>query len=244
MIILKIYLLQSQQFSPKILARSTLALTLNYSKGVTMKLYYSKGACSLAIRITMHEIGIKSEFEAVNLRTKQTESGKDFLSINAKGAVPTLVTDQNDILTENVAIQQYLADNHHATQLFPAVNDIRRYRVIEWLSFVSTDLHKTCSSLFNAAVPQDIKNSVYKAILENKLKHADQHLQHHTFLAGDHFTIADSYMFVVLSWLPAFEMNIAHWPALAKYTAMIAKRPAVQKALAEEGLIPSTETHA
>lgn len=208
-----------------------------------MKLYYSKGACSLAIRITMHEIGIKSEFEAVNLRSKQTESGKDFLSINPKGAVPTLVTDQNETLTENVAIQQYLADKYNATQLLPAVNDIKRYRVIEWLSFVGTDLHKTCGSLFNPGVPQEIKNSIYKAILENKLKYADQHLQHHTFLLGDQFTVADSYMYVVLSWLPAFEMNIAHWPALAKYTAAITKRPAVQQALMEEGLIPSEKAH-
>lgn len=203
-----------------------------------MKLYYHKGACSLAIRITMCEIGIKSEFEAVNLKTKQTETGKDFLSINPKGAVPTILTDEKEILTEGMAIQQYLADKYHATQLLPAINDMKRYRVLEWLSFVNNDLHKICAVLFNPMIPQDVRNNVFKPILESKLKIADQHLQHRTFIMDEQYTVADAYMFVVLSWLPLFEMNIANWPALAKYTSTIAKRPAVQKALTEEGLIP------
>lgn len=203
-----------------------------------MKLYYSKGACSLAIRITLHEIGIKSEFEAVNLKTKQTETGKDFLTINPKGAVPTILTDQQEILTEGVAIQQYLADKYHATQLLPAMNDMRRYKVLEWLSFVNNDLHKICGILFNPMIPADVKTSVFKPMLESKLKIADQHLQHRTFIMDEQFTVADAYMFVILSWLPLFDMDIAKWPALAKHTGAVAKRPAVQKALAEEGLIP------
>jgi glutathione S-transferase len=203
-----------------------------------MKLYYYKGACSLAIRITIHEIGIKSEFEAVNLKTKQTETGKDFLAINPKGAVPTILTDQQEALTEGVAIQQYLADKYHATQLLPAVNDMRRYKVLEWLSFVNNDLHKLCAILFNPTIPADVRNNVFKPMLESKLKIADQYLQHRTFIMDEQFTVADAYMFVVLSWLPLFDMDIAKWPALAKHTGAVAKRPAVQKALAEEGLIP------
>lgn len=203
-----------------------------------MKLYYSKGACSLAIRITIHEIGIKSEFEAVDLKTKQTETGKDFLVINPKGAVPTIITDDQQILTENVAIQQYLADKYNATRLLPAVNDMKRYKVLEWLCFVNNDLHKLCGALFNPMIPHDVKNNVFKPMLESKLKIADQYLQHRTFIMDEQFTVADAYMFVVLSWLPLFEMDIAKWPALAKHTGTVAKRPAVQKALAEEGLIP------
>ncbi len=208
-----------------------------------MKLYYSKGACSLAIRITMHEIGIQGEYEAVNLKTKQTETGKDFLTINPKGAVPTIITDQKETLTENVAIQQYLADKHHATQLLPEVNDMKRYRVLEWLCFVNNDLHKIGGALFNPMIPQDVKNSVFKPMFEKKLQIADDYLQHRTYVLDEQFTVADAYMFVVLSWLPLFEMDIAQWPALAKYTSRVAKRPSVQKALAEEGLLPATQTH-
>lgn len=204
-----------------------------------MKLYYYKGACSLAIRITMNEIGIKSEYEAVNLKTKQTETGKDFLIINPKGAVPTIITDEHETLTENVAIQQYLADKYQATQLLPAINNMKRYKVLEWLCFVNTDLHKTISVLFNPNVSEDDKNNVFKPLLANKLNIAEQYLQHRTFIMDEQFTIADAYMFVVLSWLPLVKMDITHYPSLVKYTSTITKRPAVQKALAEEGLIPA-----
>ncbi len=203
-----------------------------------MKLYYSKGACSLAIRITLHEIGIKSEFEAVNLKTKQTETGKDFLAINPKGAVPTIITDDQQTLTESVAIQQYLADTYHATQLLPAVNDMKRYKVLEWLCYVNNDLHKICGALFNPMIPQDVKTHVFRPMLESKLNIVDHYLQHRAYIMDEQFTVADAYMFVVLNWLPLFDMNVAKWPALARHTSVVAKRPAVQKALAEEGLIP------
>lgn len=208
----------------------------SFYKGCSMKLYYSKGACSLAIRITLHEMGIDSEYESVNLKTKKTETGQDFLTINPKGAVPAICTDQHEILTESVAIQQYLADKYHATQLLPAVNTMMRYKVLEWLSFVNNDLHKIGGALFNRNIPEDVKNKVFKPMLEGKLKIADEHLKHHTYLMDNQFSIADGYLFVVLSWLPLFEMNISRWPALANYVSTIAKRPAVQKALAEEGL--------
>src|SRR5688572_12009519 len=113
-----------------------------------MKLYYSKGACSLAVRIILHEIGAACEFEAVDLATKKTETGMDFLKINPKGAVPTLILDDKAILTENAVIQQYLAEKYHATQLLPPLGDMKRYRVLEWLNFISTDLHKSCGPLF------------------------------------------------------------------------------------------------
>ena len=202
-----------------------------------MKLYYSKGACSLAIRITINEIGIKSEFEAVDLKTKKTETGKDFLTINPKGAVPTIITDDGETLTEGVAIQQYLADKYKATQLLPALTDMKRYHVIEWLCYVNNDLHKICGFLFNPTLPQEIKDSVLKPMLENKLKFVDQHLQHRTYFMDEQFTLPDAYLFVVLSWLPAFDMNISHWSALAQHSATVAKRPAVQKSLIEEGSI-------
>src|SRR5689334_13101143 len=107
-----------------------------------MKLYYSKGACSLAVRILLHELGIKSEFEAVDLKTKRTETNADFLKINPKGAVPTLTTDKQEILTENAVILCYLADEYKAIELLPAPGNFKRYRVLEWLNYVATEIHK------------------------------------------------------------------------------------------------------
>lgn len=201
-----------------------------------MKLYYSKGACSIAARITLHEIGIDCEFESVNLKTKQTETGQDFLKINPKGSVPTLITDQNEILTENSAIQQYLADKFNATQLLPAVNNMKRYRVVEWLSFISSDLHKTCGNFFNPNLPTDVKDNIFHPIFKSKLDYVEQQLHHNKFLTGDHFSVADSYLFVILSWLPIFKMDMAKWPKLASYFMQLTKRDSVKRSLAEEGL--------
>src|SRR5690349_19217638 len=122
-----------------------------------MKLYYSKGACSLAVRIIINEIGLQSEYEAVDLKTKKTATGQDFLKINPKGSVPVIQTDEKQILTENAVIQQYLADTNKATQLLPALGNFERYRVLEWLNFISTELHKGFSPLFNPNVPNELK---------------------------------------------------------------------------------------
>lgn len=202
-----------------------------------MKLYYSKGACSLAIRITLNEIGAPCEFEAADIKTKQTESGHDFLKINPKGAVPVLVTDKNEILTENVAIQQYLADTFNATQLLPPLKDIQRYRVLEWLSYVATDLHKTCGPLFNPAISADIKAAIFHPILKIKLDFVDKQLANKQFLTGDNFTVADSYLFVILSWLPYFKINIEDWENLSKYKSTLLKRESVKQALMTEGFL-------
>lgn len=202
-----------------------------------MKLYYSKGACSLSIRITMNEIGVKCEFEAVDLKTKQTESGQDFLKVNPKGAVPTLVTDKNEILTENVAIQQYLADTYQATQLLPALNHFDRYRVIEWLSYVATDLHKTCGPLFNPAISNDLKASFYHPLLKGKLDFVNKQLAEREFLALNQFTVADSYLFVILSWLPYFKIDINQWENLSKYRKTLLERNSVKQALTAEGFV-------
>lgn len=199
-----------------------------------MKLYFAKGTCSLAVRIIIHEIRLKSEFEAVDLKTKKTASGEDFLQINPKGAVPVLLTDENEILTENAVIQQYLADKHNATHLLPALNNFKRYRVLEWLNFITTELHKGCGPLFNSAVPSDIKDSVFKPALQNKLHFVEKNLQKNTFLLGGQFTLPDAYLFVILSWLPYFKMDLNAWPHLTRYYANLEQRTTIQQSLQEE----------
>jgi len=202
-----------------------------------MKLYYSKGACSLAVRIAIHEMGIPCEFEAVNLKTKQTESGQDFYKITAKGAVPALLLDNQEVLTENAVIQQYLADSHQAKRLLPPVGDFNRYRVAEWLNFISTELHKGCSALFFSEVPEATKEKVFMPALINKLKFVDQHLSTHQFLLGNEFTLPDGYLFVILRWLRTFKLDISNLSALSLYFSELGKRASIQKSLQEEGLI-------
>jgi glutathione S-transferase len=205
-----------------------------------MKLYYSKGACSLAIRIILHELNITCEFESVNLQNKQTDSQENFLTINPKGSVPVLVLDNKQILTENAVIQQYLAETFHGTSLLPEKSDFNHYRVLEWLNFVSTDLHKSFSPFFNPKVPDDLKDTIFIPIIVNKLNYVEKHLDSHDYLMGDSFTLPDSYLFVIARWALHFKMiSLENNPSLMRYFNHLKERPSIQQALKEEGLISS-----
>jgi len=135
-----------------------------------MKLYYAKGACSLAPHIIIHELNIPCELLAVSLANKKTANGEDYLAINPKGAVPALALDNGELLTENAVIQQYLADTHQASHLLPEIGNFSRYRVLEWLNFAATDLHKSFSPLFNKSVPADIVDTIFKPLLCKKIR--------------------------------------------------------------------------
>jgi glutathione S-transferase len=199
-----------------------------------MKLYFSRGACSLAVRIVLHEIGISCDFEAVDLKTKKTETGADYFKINPKGAVPALELNDGNILTENSAIQQFLADEYDAVQLLPPVGDFRRYRVVEWLNFVSTDLHKGFGPLFNPNVPENIKSDIFIPILKSKFKLVDQHLAKNKYLLNEEFTLPDGYLFVLLLWFKNFKMDLQEWTNLVRFMGDMKTRKSVQKALMEE----------
>jgi glutathione S-transferase len=199
-----------------------------------MKLYYTKGACSLAIRIVINELNFSAEYEAVDLKTKKTEQGDDYYQINPKGSVPALKLDNGQVLTENAAIQQYLADLGHATTLLPAVSDLKRYRVLEWLSFINSDFHKSCGILFNAAIPQSIKDEVFIPAVKAKLAYLDKHLENNVYLL-DHYTLPDGYLFVILSWLAHFNIDLSQWTHVFRYFNELKKRPSIEKSLKEEG---------
>ncbi len=201
-----------------------------------MKLYFSKGACSLAVRIILNELNIPCQYESVNLKTKETASGADFYKINPKGAVPTLQLDDNTVLTENTAIQFYLAESKEAEQLLPAMG-ILRYRVMEWLNFIATDLHKGCGPFFNPKISDQAKDEIFRPILVTKLKIAEQQLSKNKFITGDHFTLPDAYLFIILSWLPAVKIDINQFPHLANYFNTLKQRESVIKSLKEEGLV-------
>lgn len=207
-----------------------------------MKLYFSRGACSLGVRIIIHELDLPAEFESVNIKSKpkKTEKGEDFLKINPKGSVPVLLTDEGEILTENIAILIYLAEHSKETRLLPNEGNFLRYRVLEWLSFISADLHKAFGLLFNPATPQEIKENLVIPLIKDKLNFVDKSLQHKKFLLGENFTLPDAYLFVVLSWTFYFKINLEEWSNLNKYFNQLKERPSVQKSLSEENLFQTT----
>lgn len=200
-----------------------------------MKLYFSKGACSLASRIIINELTLPCEFESVDLASKKTQTGKDFYTINPKGYVPTLVTDDNQIITENAVIMQYLADTAKAGHFLPPVGQFDRYRVLEWLNYVATELHKSFGVLFNPTTPQDIKDKA-KTLINAKLGFINSHLENNSYLDGNHFTLPDAYLFVILRWAAHFKMNIKELPYLSRYFSELLTRKAIQQSLNEEGL--------
>jgi len=200
-----------------------------------MKLYMKPGACSLASHIVLREAGLPFDLVKVDLAAKKTEDGGDFLAVNPKGQVPTLGLDEGGILTEGPVIMQYVADKAAAKALVPAPGSLERYRVLEWLNFVGTELHKTFSPLFRPTTPDAFKATL-KELLAAKIGVLDQHLAGSRFLAGDAFTVADAYAFTVLRWAAPMGIDLARWPNVAAYVARVGERPAVREALAAEGL--------
>ena len=202
-----------------------------------MKLYFSPGACSLSPHIVLREIGLDPQLEQVDLKSKKTKAGADFLAVNPKGQVPTLVLDDGQTLTEGPAIVQYLADKKPEAKLAPANGTIERTRLQEWLNFVSTELHKGFSPLFNPAVPDEYKKMA-KDALAQRFKMLDEHLgKNGPFLTGPQFTVADAYCWVVVGWSRYQNIDLAPYKNLGAYLAKIAERPAVQAALKAEGLL-------
>lgn len=201
-----------------------------------MKLYYSPGACSLSPHIVLQESGLPFSTERVDLKTKQTETGADFLQVNPSGYVPALQLDDGAVLTEGPAIVQWIADQVPAKKLAPANGTLERTRLQEWLNFISTELHKSHSPLFNPAAPEDWKTAM-RDLLARRFATVAQKLEGRDYLLGADFTVADAYLFVVMSWGKWVKVDITPWPVLVAYQARIAARPAVQAALKAEGLL-------
>ncbi|MGZ4981609.1 MAG: glutathione transferase GstA [Methylobacter sp.] len=201
-----------------------------------MKLYYSKGACSLSPHITACEAELPIELVEVDLQSKRTNAGEDFRLINPNGYVPVLMFDDGKKLTEGPAIVQYLADQAPDKKLVPAAGTFERYQLQQWLNFISTEIHKVFGSLFNPAMPEEAKQLATK-LLTSRLETVAEHLSNRAFLLGDYFTVADAYLFVTLRWGTYVNVDISRWPVLANYAAKISARPAIQKAMKEEGLV-------
>ncbi len=200
-----------------------------------MKLYFSPGACSLAVRIALTEAGLPFAADKVDLRTHRLADGTDYYAINPKGYVPLLELDDGQRLTEGPAIVQYLADKAPASGLAPAAGTMARYRLIEWLNFVSTELHKSYSPLFNPAMPEEGK-AVYRERLKGRYKYVNEQLEGKQFLMGDTFSVADAYLFTVTSWAKHVGVDVTGLANVQAFMARVAARPSVQAALKAEGL--------
>jgi glutathione S-transferase len=201
-----------------------------------MKLYFAPGACSLSPHIVMREAGLNFELEQVNNQEKKTKSGQDFWKVNPKGQVPVLELDNGEKLTEGPIVVQYLADQKPGSGLLPAAGTMERYRVQEWLNFITSELHKSFGPIFRPTTPEEFK-TISKENLGKRFDYLDKHLAGRQFLTGDTFTVADAYLFTVLRWTARINMDLGKWPNLKAYVDRIAARPKVQEALKAEGLI-------
>ena len=200
-----------------------------------MKLYYSPGACSQAPHILLHETGLDHDAARVDLKAKTLEDGSDFLKVNPKGAVPALQLDSGEVLTENAIILQYLGDRASWPEVLPPLGDFRRYRVLEIVNFITTELHKRFGFLFSRDASEEIKRLVANE-LGQKLDYIDQRLGDGPFLFGDDLTLPDPYLFVITGWAEKL-IGLEQWPNLSAFRERMKQRPSVRHVLRFEGLL-------
>lgn len=201
-----------------------------------MKLYFSPGACSLSPHIALREAGLPFELARVDLRKHLLDDGTEFVKINPKGYVPVLQLDDGSLLTEGPAIVQYIADQAPAAKLAPEYGTRERYRLMEWLNFITSEIHKSFSPLFNPAAIDQTK-AFARAALERRFNYLSDVLSTRPYLLGDAFSVADGYLFTVLGWTKVTGIDLAQWPVLTAYVNRVAARPAVQEAMKAEGLL-------
>ena len=201
-----------------------------------MKLYYSPGACSLSPHIALLEAGLPYDLVKVDLRAKKLENGDDFLQINPKGQVPALSLDSGELVTEGPVIVQMIADKAPAKNLAPARDSAERYKLLEWLNFITGELHKNFSPLFNPAIPDEVKNFFRDRIM-GKFRYIDTQLAGRDYLMGKQFTVADGYLYTMLRWADGHKFDLAGLKNLMAFKARVDARPKVQEALTKEGLM-------
>jgi glutathione S-transferase len=200
-----------------------------------MKLYYSPGACSLSPHIVARELGLPVQVQKIDNKAKTIDGGGDYWQVNGKGYVPALQLDNGEVLTEGPAIVQYLADQKPESGLVPKAGSFERYRVQEWLNFITSEIHKQFTPLFKPNTPEDYK-PIARENLANRFKWLDQQLAGKEYLMGKQFTVADAYLYVMLRWAEAIKLDLSGLSNLLAYKDRLAARPMVQQALIEEGL--------
>ena len=201
-----------------------------------MKLYYAPGVCSLSPHIVLKESGLPFETVKTDIKAKTVDGGGDYKTTNPLGYVPALALDDGTILTEGPAIVQYIADKAPEKKLAPANGTLERYKVQSWLNFVSSEMHKGFSPLFNPAMPDEAKK-IAKERLATRLEHLEKHFATHNYLMGNDFTVPDAYCFTVLRWTVPTKIDLAPYPHVQAFMKRMQARPAVQAAMKDEGLV-------
>jgi glutathione S-transferase len=201
-----------------------------------MKLYYAPGACSLSPHIALLEAGLPYELVKVDLRAKKLENGDDYLQVNPKGQVPALALDSGELVTEGPVIVQMIADKVASKNLAPARDIAERYKLLEWLNYITTELHKNIGPMFSPVLSDDAK-AFFKDRATSKFKYIDGKLSGHDYLMGKQFTVADGYLFTMLRWADGLKFDLAGLSNLMAYKARVGARPMVQEALTKEGLM-------
>jgi glutathione S-transferase len=200
-----------------------------------MKLYYAPGACSQAPHIALRELGLPFETVKVDLVKHTLADGSDYRAVNPKGYVPLLVLDDGTSISEANVILQYVADQKPG-QLAPVFGTRERWKLMEWLAFIATEVHKGFGPLWNPQTPAEVRERTIQA-LGNRFSLLAETLSKQPFLTGSEFTVADAYLFVILNWSGMHKVDLGAWPALQQFQARVAARPAVQATLKAEGLI-------
>ncbi|MBV8307889.1 MAG: glutathione transferase GstA [Gammaproteobacteria bacterium] len=200
-----------------------------------MKLYYFSGACSLASNISLREAGLEFELVRLDRRTRKTADGLDFHEVNPKGYVPALRLDSGEVLTENVAVLQYIADRNPAAKLAPPAGTMERYHLIEWLGFISSEIHKNFSPLFREDAHEEVKQYARRN-LTGRLDYLNRAMGEGPYLMGETFTVADAYLYTVLGWARFVKVDLAQWLQLQRYVERVGGRPHVVEALKSEHL--------
>ena len=201
-----------------------------------MKLYYSPGACSLSPHIVLKELGLPFEAVLASTKTHKLVDGTDYYTINPKGYVPLLELDDGQRLSEGPAIVQYLADKAPTKGLVAPAGSIERYRQIEWLNFVSTEVHKQYTPLFNPAMPEEAK-ALFRERLRGRYQYINQQLEGKSYVLGDALTVVDPYLFTVTNWAGRVNVDLSGLAHLQAFMVRMAARPAVQEAMKAEGLL-------
>ena len=200
-----------------------------------MKLYYSPGACSLSPHIALLEAGLPYDLVKVDLRAKKLENGDDYLKVNPKGQVPALALDNGELVTEGPVIVQMIADKAAGKNLAPARDSEERYKLQEWLNYITGELHKNFGPMFSPVLADDAK-AFFKDRVMGKFKYLDGVLAGRDYLMGKQFTVADGYLFTMLAWADRMKFDLSAMPNLLAYKARVGARPKVQEALTKEGL--------
>jgi glutathione S-transferase len=201
-----------------------------------MKLYYSPGACSLSPHIALLEADLPYDLVKVDLKAKTLENGDDYLKVNPKGQVPALALDSGELVTEGPVIVQMIADKAAGKNLAPTRDSTERYKLLEWLNFLTSEVHKSFGPMFSPVLADDAK-AFFKDRVMGKFKYIDGALAGHDYLMGKQFTVADGYLFTMLTWADRMKFDLSGMPNLVAYRDRVAARPKVKEALTKEGLM-------